>query len=85
MGSSRGSIFWLQIVYLLILSLAAIAYGIWPKPPLIPDFFGPIPIGVPWFGALGAILISLTGVFQHARAGTLLTNNGIGPDPLWER
>jgi len=27
--------------------------------------FGPIPVGVPWFGALGAVLISLTGVFEH--------------------
>jgi hypothetical protein len=27
--------------------------------------FGSIPVGVPWFGALGAVLISLTGVFEH--------------------
>ena len=27
--------------------------------------FGPVPLGVPWFGALGAVLISLTGVFEH--------------------
>jgi hypothetical protein len=27
--------------------------------------FGPVAVGVPWFGALGAVLISLTGVFQH--------------------
>lgn len=27
--------------------------------------FGPVPVGVPWFGALGAVLISLTGVFEH--------------------
>jgi len=24
-----------------------------------------MPVGVPWFGALGAVLISLTGVFEH--------------------
>src|SRR5205814_7605200 len=31
----------------------------------IPDTFGPLPVGVAWFGALGAVLISLTGVFEH--------------------
>lgn len=31
----------------------------------VPDAFGPVPLGVPWFGALGAVLISLTGVFEH--------------------
>jgi len=24
-----------------------------------------VPVGVPWFGAVGAVLISLTGVFAH--------------------
>lgn len=31
----------------------------------IPEAFGPVPVGVPWFGALGAVLISLTGIFEH--------------------
>lgn len=31
----------------------------------LPESFGPIPVGVPWFGALGAVLISLTGIFEH--------------------
>lgn len=28
-------------------------------------FFGPVPFLVPWFGAVGAALLSLTGVFDH--------------------
>jgi hypothetical protein len=28
---------------------------------------GPVPIGVVWFGALGAVLISLAGVFEHEK------------------
>jgi len=31
----------------------------------LPNSFGPVPVGVPWFGALGAVLISLTGAFEH--------------------
>jgi hypothetical protein len=31
----------------------------------LPNSFGPVPVGVPWFGALGSVLISLTGVFEH--------------------
>ena len=32
---------------------------------LISDPIGPIPLGVPWWGALGGVMISLTGVFRH--------------------
>jgi hypothetical protein len=31
----------------------------------VPPAFGPIPVAVPCFGALDAVLISLTGVFEH--------------------
>ncbi len=33
----------------------------------IPDPAGPIPLGVVWWGALGGVTISLTGVFRHPR------------------
>ena len=33
--------------------------------PVTVNYFGPVAVGVPWFGALGAVLISLTGVFEH--------------------
>src|SRR5262245_16227004 len=29
------------------------------------DFFGPVPFLVPWFGAVGAVVLSLQGVFNH--------------------
>ena len=32
---------------------------------VVPDTLGPIPTGVLWYGALGGVLISLTGVFEH--------------------
>jgi len=31
----------------------------------VPALLGPLPVGVIWFGALGAVLISLTGIFEH--------------------
>src|SRR4051812_14405257 len=31
----------------------------------LPKTFGPVPVGVPWFGALGAVLLSLKGIFDH--------------------
>ncbi len=55
--------FWLGITYTLILLLAAIVYNISytsTQPYLIG---GMLPIAVPWFGALGAVTISLEGVF----------------------
>lgn len=33
----------------------------------LPDDLGPLPFEVPWFGALGGTLISLTGIFAHNR------------------
>lgn len=65
-GGSRTVIFWLQIAYLLGLFSIGYVYLIVPGHLGIPDSLGLIPVGVPWFGALGAVLISLTGVFQHA-------------------
>ncbi len=31
----------------------------------LPDSFGSLPVGVPWFGALGAVIISLSGMVDH--------------------
>jgi hypothetical protein len=55
--------FWLGIGYTLVLMLAAIVYNVSyhdNRPYLIG---GILPIAVPWFGALGAVTISLEGVF----------------------
>ena len=63
-ASSRTSIFFIQIAYLLALGAFVIAYRVdWIDPRR--DFFGPVPFLVPWFGAVGAVLLSLTGVFDH--------------------
>jgi hypothetical protein len=57
-GSSRTSVFFIQIVYLLALGAFVIAYRVdWIDPRR--DFFGPVPFLVPWFGAVGATLLSL--------------------------
>lgn len=65
--SSRRIIFWYQIVWLVLLALGAIFYLFWwPQTwPPQPINLGSIPLGVVWFGALGAVLISITGVVEH--------------------
>jgi hypothetical protein len=59
----RRSIFWLQIFYLVGLGVLAVLYlhGTIDVRHTIGKSF---PTPVLWFGALGAVLISLTGVFQ---------------------
>jgi len=55
--------FWLGMVYTALLLLMAVAYNLCftdPKPMVLG---GILPIAVPWFGALGAVTISLEGVF----------------------
>jgi Abnormal spindle-like microcephaly-assoc'd, ASPM-SPD-2-Hydin len=57
--------FWLGIGYLLLLLIAAGFYvGVRTESaPLL--LGGLLPIGVPWFGALGAVVISLEGIFAY--------------------
>jgi hypothetical protein len=60
--------FVLEIFYLLSLISIAIIYSwnIWGMRDACPEFVGAvIPIGVPWFGALGAVFISLRAVFYQ--------------------
>ena len=66
-GTSRADVFWLQLFYLVVLLGAALAYLTWGSRLPIPNPVGPIPIWVPWFGALGAVAISLAGIFDHAK------------------
>lgn len=71
-AGSRTVIFWLQVVYLL--ALFAIGYLCWsiPNHLWLPEplrSYPVVPIAVPWFGALGAVLISLTGVIQRTVPG----------------
>jgi hypothetical protein len=60
--------FWLGITYTLILMMLAIVYNVaytGTQPYLIG---GMLPIAVPWFGALGAVTISLEGVFTWSES-----------------
>ena len=62
----RKTTFVLAFVYLTVILAVGLLFFV--KRSLlffVPDAFGPVPLGVPWFGALGAVLISLTGVFEH--------------------
>jgi len=63
---SRKTIFVISLSYLSILLALGLLFFVrrdWLC--FVPDAFGPVAVGVPWFGALGAVLISLTGVFEH--------------------
>jgi len=62
----RNVIFVIALVYLLaILALGLLFFVRRSWLVFVPDALGPVPVGVPWFGALGAVVISLTGVFEH--------------------
>jgi hypothetical protein len=73
--ASRGRIaslgptffFVLALVYLLVLLLLAVGReaGFWFLDQLHDPIAGVLPLGVPWFGALGAVTLSLYGVFDH--------------------
>jgi hypothetical protein len=59
--------FILALVYLVVLLLLAVGReaGIWLLDELHDPIAGVLPLGVPWFGALGAVTLSLYGVFDH--------------------
>jgi IPT/TIG domain. len=61
---SRVTIFVVQMVWLVILGALAAAY--FSSVIHLQDTLGSVPLGVVWFGALGAVLISLTGIVEHA-------------------
>lgn len=63
-----GLVFWVSLLYLIVLLAAGVVYvtaAVKWLPFNVPDSLGPVPAGVPWFGAMGAVLISLSGVFDH--------------------
>jgi hypothetical protein len=62
----RKNTFFFALAYLAVILVLGLLFFV--KRDLlffVPKSFGPVPVGVPWFGALGAVLISLTGVFEH--------------------
>jgi hypothetical protein len=60
---SRGGIFSVEVIYVLALWGIAILYFVGSIHPR--HTIGNMPTAVPWFGALGAVLISLVGIFEH--------------------
>jgi hypothetical protein len=64
----RGFVVLVEVIYLLGLFTVAIYYIASPNSWLhivLPSAPGWLPAGVPWFGALGAVIISLSGTFDH--------------------
>jgi len=63
-SKSRTAVFWLEVLYLL--GLGAIAWLYFTDRLNLPGSIGSQPTaGILWFGALGAVLLSLSGVFDH--------------------
>lgn len=65
---NRRAIFVVQMGWLIFLgTIALVRITASPSRAGLPDMIGAVPIGVVWFGALGAVLISLTGIVEHAK------------------
>lgn len=61
-------IFVLAVIYLALLFAIFITYSTWSSFRLrAPASFGQLPVGVVWFGATGAVIASLYGIFVHNR------------------
>lgn len=60
-------VFVLQMIYLVALVAIGLLYIHWTAfQHLLPNPAGPIPLAVPWWGALGGVTISFTGIFRNA-------------------
>jgi len=56
-----------QFFYLFLLVAVGLVYIHWGLlERLIPNPAGPVPLGVPWWGALGGVTISFTGIFRNS-------------------
>lgn len=59
----------IAVAYLLLLLTIGATYFAWsPLQTALPSTFGPIPIAVPWWGAVGAVVGSLYGIFFHNKS-----------------
>lgn len=62
-------VFYVQLLWLLALfALFAVYATSSTLRGALPHHFGHIPVGVPWFGALGGCLVSFGGIFQYNRS-----------------
>jgi len=65
---SRRAMFMVQMGWLIFLGTLAVVRIVAPPSKIgLPDMIGALPVGVVWFGAIGAVLISLTGIVEHAK------------------
>jgi hypothetical protein len=65
-----GFVLLVETVYLLVLFVVGLLYVINDHtlgPWKVPTSLGLMPTGVPWFGALGSVLISLKGIVDHRK------------------
>ena len=73
---ARRSVLWLQLTFLLVLVIMAFWYWQGSTVPIgvstelnlycwTPSPVGGVSVEIPWFGAVGAVLLSLEGVFSH--------------------
>ncbi len=59
-------IFAAAMFYLVSLIAVFIIYACWPSfKHAVPTALGPLPVGVVWFGATGAVIASLRGIFYY--------------------
>ncbi len=74
-------LFVVENVYLAAL-LAIGAWYVWPDSSLaatLPHSLGFIPVAIPWWGGLGAVMISLYGMYLHT-GRNIPPRRGLGPD-----
>lgn len=66
-GWSRVFVFWLATTYFFMLVALLVTYMLIPGfRTNLPGQLGPLPIVIPWTGALGAVTLSLSGVIYHS-------------------
>jgi len=59
-------VFVLAVTYLVILLAVFVIYVTWPSfRSRVPASFGQLPVGIVWFGATGAVIASLYGIFVN--------------------
>lgn len=59
-------VFALAVSYLVILLAVFVIYVTWPSfRSRVPASLGQLPVGIVWFGATGAVIASLYGIFVH--------------------
>lgn len=61
--------FWLGMGYLILLLVVGVFYAVQVGDGNPYMLGGLLPVAVPWFGALGAVTISLAGVFSYSHSG----------------